>query len=777
MIFQKSKLTDLWKRRKISNFDYIVALNRIAGRSFNDLTQYPVFPWVLSDYTSVSIDLSDSRVYRDLSKPIGALNSDRLDQLLERYNELELFGFTEVEKFLYGSHYSSPGIVLHYLIRQEPFTTMAIDLQSGRFDCADRLFFDLAETWKSCLTSTSDVKELIPEFFCTPEMFLNTNHLPLGRTQTGKVLGDVTLPPWAKGSAYEFVRMHRLALESNYVSEHLHHWVDLIFGYQQRGTPALAAHNVFHHLSYEGSVDLSKIFDEIDRNAAESHIQNFGQTPSQLISEESHPQRYSSEHCWKPLLTLGSSERNFRCYTPSNQFPNQRGVEYAKGPVLKLHVFSDIVLVVYADMTLGTYHWSPTKTNTKANRWRADKVRPLTRRELSTSRWTMKRGSAISPELINHSGFALGHWSMGVTIGGWAKEVLRRNASSSSPSLSSSSGRLTSGSDLLLSTAEASALIVSCGYWDESIKAHSIDGLRILASDNGGHAGPIRCLALDDGDGAFLVTGGQDGTVRIWVVDYPDLSMALVDGYIQTALGGGFSDNGNNNDVLRCCHCLWGHVTPVVRVAVDSNIDVVLSGSDMGRVCIHTLRRGEFIRSFSPPALSSLSGKSTPGKDQNHSYSQNDATTTAAIVAVHQIALGTEGMMVIQMSDMGLHTYTINGLRRCTINANELYHAMTLIDMDHIVITGGDRGHVLFRQVSDLMVVVTWMDVSRHGPIRCLTLSAPNHYLLDATTRSSSNSGMVEAPQCLLIGSDDGMITVIDEDPVGFRNNDADAIF
>lgn len=118
MIFQKSKLTDLWKRRKISNFDYIVALNRIAGRSFNDLTQYPVFPWVLSDYTSVSIDLSDSRVYRDLSKPIGALNSDRLDQLLERYNELELFGFTEVEKFLYGSHYSSPGVVLHYLIRQ-----------------------------------------------------------------------------------------------------------------------------------------------------------------------------------------------------------------------------------------------------------------------------------------------------------------------------------------------------------------------------------------------------------------------------------------------------------------------------------------------------------------------------------------------------------------------------------------------------------------------------------------------------------------------------------
>jgi hypothetical protein len=126
-----------------------MALNRMAGRSFNDLTQYPVFPWVLADYTSETIDLADSRVFRDLSKPIGALDANRLAQLIERYNELELFGFTEAEKFLYGSHYSSPGTVLHYLIRQEPFTTMAIELQSGRFDCPDRLFYDIAGT--SCL--------------------------------------------------------------------------------------------------------------------------------------------------------------------------------------------------------------------------------------------------------------------------------------------------------------------------------------------------------------------------------------------------------------------------------------------------------------------------------------------------------------------------------------------------------------------------------------------------------------------------------------------------
>ena len=59
-------------------------VNMLAGRSFNDLTQYPVFPWVLSDYESETINLSDERVYRDLSKPVGALNENRLKQLLDR---------------------------------------------------------------------------------------------------------------------------------------------------------------------------------------------------------------------------------------------------------------------------------------------------------------------------------------------------------------------------------------------------------------------------------------------------------------------------------------------------------------------------------------------------------------------------------------------------------------------------------------------------------------------------------------------------------------------
>jgi hypothetical protein len=34
----------------VSNLDYMLYLNLAAGRSFNDLTQWPVMPWILRDY-------------------------------------------------------------------------------------------------------------------------------------------------------------------------------------------------------------------------------------------------------------------------------------------------------------------------------------------------------------------------------------------------------------------------------------------------------------------------------------------------------------------------------------------------------------------------------------------------------------------------------------------------------------------------------------------------------------------------------------------------------
>ena len=58
------------------------------------------------------------------------------------------------------------------------------------------------------------------------------------------------LPPWA-ADAQDFVAKMAEALESPHVSRSLHRWIDLIFGYRNQGQAALAADNVFHHLTYD----------------------------------------------------------------------------------------------------------------------------------------------------------------------------------------------------------------------------------------------------------------------------------------------------------------------------------------------------------------------------------------------------------------------------------------------------------------------------------------------------------------------------------------------
>ena len=78
-----------------------------------------MFPWILSDYSSSSLDLSDPAVFRDLSKPVGALNPERLARLRERFREMPA-GEGGDAPFLYGTHYSCPGYVMFWLVRAAP---------------------------------------------------------------------------------------------------------------------------------------------------------------------------------------------------------------------------------------------------------------------------------------------------------------------------------------------------------------------------------------------------------------------------------------------------------------------------------------------------------------------------------------------------------------------------------------------------------------------------------------------------------------------------------
>lgn len=133
-----------------------------------------------------------SCVYSLCSRPIGALEPSRLEQILQRFNALFEAGGVDaaegdgIPAFHYGSHYSNAAVVLYYLFRLEPFASLHVELQGGRFDYSDRLFGSVARAWDGCLNSLSCFRELVPEFYYLPEMFENPNRFDFGRTQVCK---------------------------------------------------------------------------------------------------------------------------------------------------------------------------------------------------------------------------------------------------------------------------------------------------------------------------------------------------------------------------------------------------------------------------------------------------------------------------------------------------------------------------------------------------------------------------------------------------------------
>jgi WD40 repeat protein len=216
---------------------------------------------------------------------MGALGEVRAQQFKDRYEALQSSYISEDDPppFHYGTHYSCAAYVLYYMMRLEPFSRLALALQGGKFDVADRLFHNIGSSWKSASQENlQDVRELIPEFFYLPDFLTNTNHFDFGTTQKSKHVHNVTLPKWAKGDPERFVRINRQALESDYVSKNLHLWIDLIFGYKQRGEEAVTSLNCFVHVTYEGEVDFESMTDVVQRESTIAQIQNFGQTPSRL---------------------------------------------------------------------------------------------------------------------------------------------------------------------------------------------------------------------------------------------------------------------------------------------------------------------------------------------------------------------------------------------------------------------------------------------------------------------------------------------------------------
>ncbi|CAO1626366.1 unnamed protein product [Parajaminaea phylloscopi] len=365
---QPGPITEAWRNGKVSNFDYIMRLNTLAGRSFNDLSQYPVFPWIIADYESEELDLTNPATFRRLDLPMGAQTSERQKQFEERYQSL-----VEIDEppFHYGTHYSTAATTAGFLIRLRPFEKLLIALQGGSFDLAERTFASIGKAWRSAAeVSRGDVRELTPEFFYLPEFLVNHNRFDFGATQSGSRIDDVELPPWANGDPLLFVQKNLEALESEYVSARLHLWIDLIFGYKQTGPEAVKAINVFHPLSYADEVDLDAIQDPNERRATSATVWNFGVTPSRLF-ERPHVARQSirtsqRQHDFQstpwmaiqsfaPLRTIRAAPHYLYVDTPTGHYTGGAQIALAGSDRVKVYGSPSDYLILPA---LGVSLWS-----------------------------------------------------------------------------------------------------------------------------------------------------------------------------------------------------------------------------------------------------------------------------------------------------------------------------------------------------------------------------------------------------------------------------------
>ncbi|XP_034859446.1 neurobeachin isoform X3 [Mirounga leonina] len=542
-LYKSSNMTQRWQRREISNFEYLMFLNTIAGRTYNDLNQYPVFPWVLTNYESEELDLTLPGNFRDLSKPIGALNPKRAVFYAERY---ETWEDDQSPPYHYNTHYSTATSTLSWLVRIEPFTTFFLNANDGKFDHPDRTFSSVARSWRTSQRDTSDVKELIPEFYYLPEMFVNSNGYNLGVREDEVVVNDVGLPPWAK-KPEDFVRINRMALESEFVSCQLHQWIDLIFGYKQRGPEAVRALNVFHYLTYEGSVNLDSITDPVLREAMEAQIQNFGQTPSQLLIEP-HPPRSSAMHlCFLPQSPLMFKDQMQQDVIMVLKFPSNSPVTHVAANTLP-HLTIPAVVTVTCSRLFAVNRWHNTVGLRGAPGYSLDQAHHLP--------------IEMDPLIANNSGVNKRQ------ITDLVDQSIQINA------------------HCFVVTADNRYILI-CGFWDKSFRVYSTETGK-LTQIVFGHWDVVTCLARSEsyiGGDCYIVSGSRDATLLLW---YWSGRHHII------------GDNPNSSDYPAPRAVLTGHDHEVVCVSVCAELGLVISGAKEGPCLVHTIT-GDLLRALEGP--------------------------------------------------------------------------------------------------------------------------------------------------------------------------------
>ena len=556
-------------------------------------------------------------------------------------------------------------------------------------------------------------------------------------------------------------------MESEYVSQNLHHWVDLIFGYKQKGKAAIDANNVFFHLTYEGAVDLSTITDPVLKNAVKDQIALFGQTPLQLFKKP-HPARGPPQQSKIDRLRAINPQQHSAMLRPDYHHPHVKRMLLAdRSSVVAISMVNAKIFTVSANFTVAVHWWNAYQADDYMERKADGSTKrvhlPFTHALAAIDR--VDKQSLVTPNhvLFSNDGkllFEVNNWD----------DSLRVYAVQSN----------------------VNAEQLKLGLKDKSAAFGSLTCT--LMQHLRQHKGRITCVSLGRDD-RTLVTGSTDCTLLVWQLESEEAANKIA----------GLLQEGKTYVRSEPKHRLRGHEDEVVAVAVQSELDVCVSVSSRGLVLLHSLRKGWFllrirvptahelraatIASVAPPTntddeplspypaieelvrgrgdvdlpLSADYGLDYGGRDtisgtrrQNQTLPSRNSDTTAPSTTTNStssassslhlpslVRFTVEGHMIFfsRLHDVSSGRYTASQLSVCTVNGRnwraklieEDVSCMCVNAEGKLLALGGVRGGVCIRRLHDLKVIQRFEPCS--SQVASIAFSAEQEYLFVSTVQ------------------------------------------
>ena len=278
------KLINSFKKGKITNYEYILKLNKYSTRTYNDTSQYPIFPWLVQKrdknqeiikkiWSNENLNQKEILQYfRDMNYPHVLQSEKKREEAKNNFTkeEEEQEKLDDGEKFPthFINHYSTSAYVYYFLMRLNPFLKNFIKLQSGELEDPNRTFNNFKDT-EETVEFQNDNRELIPDFFCYFDFLLNSNCNLFGKYNSEFLIDDFSFSLRNNTSEYynrissfavELIDNNRL-LNNYFVSRIINNWIDIIFGTRQLPSnhkDLLESCNVYKKVSYEQKTDLEQ---------------------------------------------------------------------------------------------------------------------------------------------------------------------------------------------------------------------------------------------------------------------------------------------------------------------------------------------------------------------------------------------------------------------------------------------------------------------------------------------------------------------------------------